>query len=420
MFKPFSEPRTPSESLWKHGDFLRLWSAQTISVFGDQFTALAIPLIAALMLHATALQMGILIAVEQAPLFFLSLFAGVWVDRLPRRTILITCDLGRGVVLLAIPLAALMHTINMTVLYAVSSIVGVLSVFYYVSYQAFLPSLVGRTQLVDGNSKLEATRSLSDLAGPGLAGAVIQFISAPIAIALDALSFLISGGITSLIRRDETHGSAQTRGPILSQVREGLAFLLGNRFLRPIAGCSGTWNFFNTGVLTLYILFATRDLALGPAKLGMILSLGNICGLLGVLGAGRIGTRIGVGPAIVFSAIVSGFGGILIVLATPRTAFPLLVSAGLLTNFIRPVYNINQVSLRQAITPHRLQGRMNATMRFLILGAAPLGALMAGWLGGALGLRHAMTIMVAGTSLPFLWVVFSPVRGLHAIPEAQD
>jgi hypothetical protein len=129
---------------------------------------------------------------------------------------------------------------------------------------------------------------------------------------------------------------------------------------------------------------------------------------------------MGVGPAIVFSAIVSGFGGILIVLATPRTAFPLLVSAGLATNFIRPVYNINQVSLRQAITPHRLQGRMNATMRFLILGAAPLGALLSGWLGGAVGLRHAMTIMVAGTLLPFLWVYFSPVRGLRTIPEGQD
>lgn len=420
MSKPFREAQPPSQSLWRHSDFLRLWSAQTISVFGDQFTALAIPLIAAILLHATPVQMGILTAVEQSPLFFLSLFAGVWVDRLPRRTILITCDLGRGVVLLAIPLAALMHSINMRVLYVVSLIVGVLSVFYYVSYQAFLPSLVDRTQLIEGNSKLEATRSLSDLAGPGLAGAVIQYISAPLAIALDALSFLISGGVTSLIRSYKTQGSAQSRGPILREVREGLAFLLGNRLLRSIAGCSGTWNFFNTGLLTLYILFATRDLALGPAKLGLILSLGNICGLVGVLGAGRIGGRMGVGPAIVFSAIVSGFGGILIVLAPPRTAFPLLVSAGLATNFIRPVYNINQVSLRQAITPHRLQGRMNATMRFLILGAAPLGALLAGWLGGAVGLRHAMTIMVAGTLLPFLWVFFSPVRGLRTIPEAQD
>ncbi|HET6143635.1 MAG TPA: MFS transporter [Candidatus Acidoferrales bacterium] len=172
----FRSALAPPHSLWKHSEFMKLWSAQTVSVFGDQFTALAIPLIAALLLRATPIQMGILGAIEASPLFFLSLFAGVWVDRLPRRPILITGDVGRGVVLMAIPASALMHAVSMALLFVVAMLVGVLSVFYYVSYQAILPALVDRQQLVEGNSKLEATRSLADLAGPGIAGVVIQYI----------------------------------------------------------------------------------------------------------------------------------------------------------------------------------------------------------------------------------------------------
>lgn len=408
------------ESLWRHRDFVKLWTAQTISVFGDQFTALAIPLIAALTLQATPGQMGILTAVERAPFLLMGLFAGVWVDRLRRRPILVAGDVGRALVLLSIPLAAVGGVLNMVHLYVVGLLVGMLTLFFDVAYQAYLPSLVERRQLVEGNSKLEATRSLGNLAGPGIAGAVIQILSAPVAIVLDAASFLISGGLIGLIHRRESHQDRPARSPMMTEAREGLAVVFGSRFLRSIAGCTGTSNFFSSALFTLYILFATRELGLGPAQIGLIFSLGNISGLTGALSAGRLGAHLGVGRVIVGSALLGGVGTIPIALASPQTAFPMLVLAGLLFSFAVPVYNINQVSLRQAIAPHRLQGRMNATMRFLVWGTMPLGGLVGGALGEVLGLRPAIAIAAAGGAFAFLWVLFSPVRSLRSIPEPAD
>ncbi len=409
-----------SAPLWRHADFMKLWTAQTISVFGDQFTGLAIPLIAALTLHATAGQMGILTAVERAPFLLIGLFAGVWVDRLPRRPILITGDLGRAAVLLTIPFAALTAGLSMPHLYAVGLFVGILTVFFDVAYQAYLPAMVNRRQLVEGNSKLEATRSLGNLAGPGIAGVVIQLLSAPLAIVLDAASFVVSGGLIALIRGREPVVARSARGAMLAEVREGLGVVFGNRLLRSIAGCTGTFNFFTSALSTLYILFATRELGLGPAQIGVIFSLSNVSGLLGALTAGRLAARFGVGHTILAATLIDGLGLISIPFATRATAFLVLVLAGLLTSFANPVYNINQVSLRQAITPDRLQGRMNATMRFLVWGTMPLGGLAGGVLGEALGLRPAIAISVAGGALAFLWVAFSPVRALRAIPEPAE
>lgn len=409
-----------AESLWRHSDFLKLWTAQAVSSLGDQFTALAIPLIAALALKATPVQMGILTAAERAPFLLLSLFAGVWVDRLPRRPILIIGDFGRALILLSIPLAALIRSVSIVQLYLVALGVGVLSVFFDISWQAILPDLVSRKQIVEGNSKLEATRALASLAGPGLAGIAIQYISAPAVIVVDALSFFGSGSFISRISRREPPRDKSARTPILAEIGEGLRVVFANPILRSIAICSASGNLFGTAQLTLYILFATRVLGLGPAKIGLILSLGNFAGLAGAIGSGWVATRAGVGRAIVGSAFVGGFATIPVVLATPHTAFPLLVAAGVVGNFTALIYNINQVSLRQSITPHRLQGRMNATMKFLILGTMPLGGLLGGLLGGVLGLRPAIGITVAGSLLPFLWVYFSPVRELRQIPEAVD
>jgi len=408
------------ESLWKHGDFLRLWAAQTTSAAGDQFTGLAIPLIAVLTLHATAGQMGILTAVGRAPFLLVSLFAGVWVDRLPRRPILVVADLGRALILLSIPLAAFVGVMNMPQLYAVALLVGLLSVFFDISYQAILPALVSGKQLMEGNSRLEATRSVASLAGPSMAGFVIQFLSAPVAIILDSLSFFVSAGIIGTIRRREPHREAPGRQPMLAAVREGLAVVFGNRLLASIAACTGTVNFSFAAVISLYILFATRDLGLSPSKIGLIFSVGNVSGLVGALTAGRLGARLGIGRIIVASGFLIGAGWLPLVFATPRTAFSMLVLAGSISSFSIPVYNINQVSLRQAITPHRLQGRMNATMRFLVMGTMPLGGLVGGALGDVLPLRQAIAIAAAGGMVGFLWVLLSPVRSLRAIPESIE
>lgn len=409
------EPR-----LWGHVDFLTLWTAQTISVFGDQFSALAIPLIAALTLGATPEQMGVLTAVTRAPFLLIGLFAGVWVDRLPRRPVLIAGDLGRAIVLLAIPVAAALGALSMPHLYAVGLLVGIFTVFFDVAYQAYLPALVDRRQLVEGNSKLEATRSLASLVGPSVAGVVIQALSAPLAIVIDAASFVASGGLISLIRGREPPQDRKSRPALIVEVREGLSVVFGNRLLRSIAGCTGTFNFFAAAFFALFILFATRDLKLGPAQIGAIFSVGNMAGLVGAVAAGRLAKRLGVGWTITSAALIAGIGLLPVAVASASTAWPVLILSQLLVSFGNPVYNISQVSLRQAITPLRLQGRMNATMRFVVWGTMPLGGLVGGALGGFLGLRAGLGLSAAGAALAFLWVALSPVRTLRTIPDAQE
>src|SRR6266849_5489796 len=402
--------------LWEQADFLKLWTAQTISVFGDHFSGLAIPLIAVLTLGATPGQMGILTAATRAPFLFIGLFAGVWVDRLPRRSVLITGDLGRAVVLLSIPSAAALGSLSMLHLYAVGVLVGILTVFFDVAYQAYLPALVHRGQLVEGNSKLEATRSLAGLAGPSIAGVVIQLVSAPLAIVLDAISFVASGGVISLIRRRGSSAVRSVRGPVLVEVREGLSVVLGNPLLRSIAGCTGTSNFFSSALFALFILFATRELKLGPAQIGVIFSIGGVTGLIGALTAGWVAKRLGVGRTIVGASLLTGLATVPVAAASAETAWLLILST-MLGSVASPIYNINQVSLRQAITPHRLQGRMNATMRFLVWGTMPLGGLLGGVLGASFGLRAAIAVAAAGGLLAFPWVALSPVRTLRAIPD---
>ncbi len=404
------------DTLWRHRDFLKLWSGQTISVFGSQFTHLAVPLIAAMILKASPAQMGVLSAVVTAPFLLIGLFAGAWVDRWRRRPILIAGDVGRALVLLVIPAAHLAGVLDMALLYAVGFLTGAMTVFFDVAYQAYLPSLVDREHLLEGNSKLEASRSVAQVAGPGLAGVVVQIISAPMAILLDAVSFLVSGLFIGLIRQPEPAPEV-ARAPLLSEVREGLAVVFGNPMLRAIAGCTSTSNFFASAAGALYILFATRELAMKPAAIGVVFSLGSIGALAGVLLAPALAQRWGIGRVIVTAPLLAGLGFVPVALATPALAIPLLTLGGFVASFGILLYNVNQVSLRQAITPHRLQGRMNATMRFLVWGTMPLGALAGGALGQILGLRPTIAVGAAGAMLAFLWVWRSPVRALVGIPE---
>jgi len=407
-------------TLWRHRDFMKLWVAETISLFGSQFTMLALPLIAAITLQATPAEMGVLSAVETAPFLLIGLFAGVWVDRRRKRPILIAGDIGRALLLISIPLAAIAGMLSIYQLYVVGFLVGICTVFFDVAYQSYLPVLVNRDQLVDGNSKLEVSRSTAQLTGPGLAGLLIQALTAPIAIFLDVLSFIVSALFLGLIRRTEPAPSQSTRAPMIAEIREGLGVVFGNRYLRAIAGCTATSNFFGAAGGALLILFATRDLNLTPAAIGIAFGLGNIGGLGGALLAGRLAARIGVGRIIIGAILIGGIGGLPIVFATPATAIPALIFSSFFMGMGSTVYNINQLSLRQAIVPHRLMGRMNATMRFLVWGTLPLGGLLGGLLGELLGLRAAMIVGGFGGLLSFLWVLASPVRTLTRIPEPDN
>ena len=413
--------------LWRHPDFLKLWVGQTISVFGTQITLLALPLTAVLMLDASAAQMGLLGAAERAPFLLVGLFAGVWVDRLRRRPILIGADLGRAALLGWIPLAAAFGWLRIEHLYVVGFLAGVLTVFFDVAYMAYLPALVRREQLVEGNSKLEVSNSVAMIAGPGLAGGLVQLVTAPVAIVVDALSYLGSALSLAFIRRPEPAPRAVGARPVGPQgfwgeIGEGLRVVLGNPLLRAIAGCTGTSNLFSNVLFTVFVLYATRELGIGPAALGLIFAAVGPGSLLGALLAGPLARRFGLGPTIVGSIFVSGVSAFLIPLAggPPAAAIALLAAASFLGGLGGPVYNISQVSLRQAIVPGRLQGRMNATMRFLVWGTMPIGSLLGGFLGETVGLRPTMLVGALGMTLTTLWVLLSPVRALREQPEPVE
>lgn len=405
--------------LWRHPEFLKLWAGETISLLGSQVTLLALPLTAVLTLHADAAQMGYLTAAETLPFLMVGLFAGVWIDRARRRPIMVAADVGRFALLLGVPLLAVTGHLSMAALYPIAFLVGVLTVFFDVAYMAFLPTLVGREQLVEGNSKLEVSRSGAQIAGPGLAGLLIGLVTAPIAIAADAASFLGSALFLLGIRTPEPAPVHQgARRSVRQDIAEGLRVVLGNPLLRSIAGCTGTSNFFGSASQAIVILYLTRDLGIGPALLGLIYATGNVGYLAGALLSGRVPERIGLGPTIMVSALMFGTTAILVPLAGgPR---PLVVAVLITWRVIagagNPLYNVNQVSLRQRITPDRLLGRMNASTRFLIWGTMPVGSLLGGWLGTALGLRPTLVVAAVGMTLAVLWVWFSPVRGLREQP----
>jgi predicted MFS family arabinose efflux permease len=409
--------------LWRHPDFLKLWAGQSVSVLGDQVGFLALPLTAVLVLGATPAEMGFLGAAERAPFLLIGLFAGVWIDRRRRRPVLIGADVGRALLVGSIPLVALLGRLSMGYLYWVAFVTGVLTVLFDVSYQSYLPALVARDRLVEGNSKLEVSNSVAQIVGPSVAGVLVQLLTAPIALLVDALSFVVSIVSLGFIRAPEPKPErAADRAGLRRELGEGMATVFKNPLLRAIAGCTGTSNLFSNATFAIFVLYATRDLAIGPAALGLVLAAMGPGALLGALLAGYLARRFGLGRTIVGAILLGGVGSWLVPLASgpPSVAAATIAGGFFIIGFVNPVYNINQVSLRQTITPHRLLGRMNATMRFLVWGTMPIGSLLGGFLGEAIGLRPTLAIAALGSSLTFLWVFLSPVRALReSLPNSD-
>jgi MFS family permease len=398
---------------------MKLWASESVSLFGSQITVLALPLTAVLVLGASPFEMGLLGMLGFLPFLLLSLFAGVWVDRLPRRRILVTANLGRALLLALIPLAAYAGWLTMPLLYAVSVLVGVLTVFFDVAYQAYLPDLVAREQLVDGNSKLEASRSVAQIGGPALGGVLVERLTAPVAMALDAASFLVSALLLALIPGTQRIERPE-RQPIWSAIAEGLRVVLGSPILRAIAGSTGTSNFFANVWGAVFTLYAVQELGIGPSTLGLIFAVGSGGALVGAFVAAPLTRRLGVGPTIIVSMLVSSLSALAIPLARGGAAVALLMAGQAVLSLCGPIYNVTQVSLRQTITPARLQGRMNASMRFLVWGTIPLGSLAGGLIGESLGIYTALLVGTLGAQLAFLWVLLSPVRALREHPEPEE
>ena len=413
----------PRGGLWRHPDFLKLWSAETVSQVGSQVTALALPFVAIVTLDVSAFEVALLGVVEFAPFILVSLPAGVWVDRLRRRPILIVGDLGRAALLATIPIAYAADLLTIWQLYVVGFVFGVLTVFFDVAYQSYLPSLVARNQLVEGNSKLEISRSGAQLAGPALAGGLVQALTAPVAMLVDAISFVASGLFVLRIRaREEVPEREHGRSPFAgmrAELVEGLRYVLGHRYLRWIAASTATFNFFGNVIWTMFLVYAVRELGLTAGTIGIIFAIGNVGYLVGALTSNRVTQRLGVGPTIVIGA-ASGIAVLLVPLAPESGPIPYLVTAQVITSFGVVVYNIPQVSLRQAITPERLQGRMNSVMRFLVWGVLPLGMLTGGAIASVIDLRAAIWVGAIGMSLAFLPVLLSPVRTIREMPEPVE
>ena len=410
----------PTGGLWRHADFLKLWSAESVSQVGSQITGLALPLVAVIVLDVSPFEVSALVVIEFLPFILFAIPAGVWVDRLRRKPILVIADLGRAVLLGSIPIAYAFDALYLGQLYVVGFLVGICTVFFDVSYQSYLPSLVAREQLVEGNSKLEVSRAGAQIGGPGAAGGLVSAIGAPAAIVLDALSFVVSAVFLFTIRKPEVLPVREEGAPkpsMLAEAKEGLRYVLGNRYLRAISICTATSNFFWSLSGAILIVYAVRELHMSPALIGIVFSVANAGPLLAALTTNKVFARIGVGRTILVTSVMFSCAAFFFPLAPQDSPAPFFIAGGILGGYGAVAYNITQVSFRQAITPERLQGRMNSVMRFIVWGVIPIGTLLGGAIASTIDLRAAIWIGAIGNALAFLPVLLSPVRTLREMPE---
>ncbi len=412
---------TRRDSLWHRPDFLKLWAGQTVSQFGAQIGLVVFPLIAVLVLHANAWQMGILMALATLPFILIGLFAGVYVDRLRRRPLLILADVGRALLMAAVPVLDLLGWLSMADLYLIQFLTGCLTVLFDVAYQSYLPSLIDREALNDGNGKMELTNAMSAVAGPSLGGILVRLLSAPVTLWINGLTYMVSVVSLVAIRTGESTAPRAVPGGMRSQIREGMTTVLKNPLLAPIAGSTATANLFSSVTSTLFVLFAVHQLHVAAASIGLIYGLGSLGGVAGALLQPNLVRRLGLGSTIFGGTIVTGLStlSIAIIPASPM-AVPLLTLARMGIALGALVYNVSQVSLRQAITPGHLLGRMTASMRFIVWGTLPVGSLFGGLLGTQLGYRGALWVAGLGSLLACAWIFFSPVLALQGIPTGVE
>lgn len=410
----------PSGVLWHDGDFLRFWSAQTISQFGSQVSSLALPFVAIYVLKATAFQIAALSAVEFLPFVVLTLPAGVWVDRLRRRPLMIAADWGRAAALGSVPLAYAFDALTLGQLYAVGFIAGCLTVFFDISYQSYLPSLVSREHLGEGNTKLETSRAAAQVTGPGLAGLLVSAVTAPYAVAVDAISFVASAVLATAIRRPEPVEPKQldARPRMRTEIMTGLRYTLRHPLLRPLIFQIGIQNFFINMVGALLVVYAVRELHLSAATVGLVFSLGNVGLLLGAPMAGSLARRFGIGPVLVWGGFVTGASYLLVAGAPSGFPIPFLVGAQFLWSAGAILYFVNGISLIQTITPDRLLGRVNASRRFAVWGVIPVGQVIAGLIAAKAGLHTAIWIGATGGALSIIPLLMSPMLSIKTTDDA--
>jgi len=409
------ELRSAALSLWRQRNFVRLWAGQTVSVFGSQVTTLALPLAAVLVLHATAFQMGLLSAAGMAPWFLFALLAGVWVDRQPRRRwILVAADLGRAAILLSVPLAAFSHALSLGQLFAVAFAAGCLTLVFNVAWGSYLNVLVPREQLVEGNAKLMGSYALAQIAGPSLAGVLVQAFTAPAAVLCDAASFLVSAGCLGSIRASEPERRLAQPRPLRRELGAGLRYVRDDPLQRAIAGSAATLNFFGAAIYAVLVVYAVRQLRLSSGLIGLAFAGGAVGALLGTQLAPPLARRLGAGRAILLATV--GFPPALAIVPLASPGQPAWLEVAILTaaeavgGLAVMLFDVNVAAVRQAETPERLYGRAAGAMSFLTQSAKPLGSLAGGGLAAAVGLHATLGLCAAGGLLVIPWTVLSPLR----------
>jgi len=405
--------------LWRHRDFLSLWGAETISQFGSQVSFLALPLVAILVLEESAFNVAALTSLQFLPFLLFTLPAGVWVDRLRRKPILVLGDLGRAVALLSVPLAHWFGTLTIWHLFVVAFVHGVCTVFFDVAYQSYLPALVGRDQVVEGNAKLEISRAAANIGGPGMAGGLIAALSAPVAVVLDAFSFLASALLLGGIRKQEEAPARADRRSLRQELMEGLRYVFGHPYQRTMVAMTALSNFFGQVVFSILLVYAVRELGLSAATIGIVLAVGNLGTLASALTAKRIGERLGVGRTILLASCLFGPGTLLIALAPQDNAIPFILASMMVIGFGGILYNVTAISLIQAITPDRILGRANASRRFVVWGVVPLGGFTGGALASVIGLRETMVVGAFGGLLTIVPILVSPLRSVGKMSELE-
>jgi MFS family permease len=409
----------PSRPLWRHRNFLLLWGGQTVSEMGSAVTQLALPLTAVVVLRASTFEVGLLTSAATLAFALIALPAGALVDRHTKRWLMIWCDVARMLIIGSVPVAAALGALTMGQLYAVAVSAGVCTVFFDVSYQSYLPVLIGKDHLVDGNGKLGATQSFAQVAGPGVGGGLVGLFGAARAMAADAISYAVSVASLLAIRAREEPPHPERRQKLRTEISEGLAFVLRHPILRKIVACTGTANLFGGMTVAVEIIFLVRVLHVRPAEVGLLIAVASLGGVAGGVLSGRLSRLIGSARIIWFSMLVLGLPQLLVPLAEPGWLVALFPAGFAAFAFSAVVYNVAQVSYRQAICPPRLLGRMNAAVRWVVWGTLPLGGLLGGALGTWLGVRATLWIGFAGSWAAGWWVFFSPLRGLRDVPELE-
>lgn len=415
---------SPRSSLWHNRDFMLLWSGQTISDVGSSVTQLAIPLAAVVLLKATTLQIGILSAMATLPFLLVSLPAGAIVDRRAKHRLMMRCDIGRMLLVGSVPLVTIpglgLHLTYVHLL-VVALLNGILTVFFDVSYHSYLPVLLHREELIDGNSKLGTTGSFAQFAGPSIGGALIALLGTARAIATDAFSYGLSALSLSLIRRPEPAPEPRAEGRRLRhEIAEGLSFVLKHPILRKVIAATATSNFSSSISMAMSMVFLVRVLHVKPGYVGLIWSLTAIGGMIGGMTAGKLSKRFGSARLIWIAPLFLGLPVLLQPLAQPGWGVILYAVSYFFFSFYAIVYNVAAISYRQAVTPPELLGRMTASFRCIVWGTLPIGAALGGVLGSQLGVRQTIWIGVSGIWLSGFWVLFSPLRRMRDIPSSSD